>query len=113
MEEQKRYIAIVLYEYSCPNPDYESLFEECWSIIDADSVEQARQKVETLAQQNEDSYQNQYGETITVKVKHIVDVAPLLYLNRSIIDGTDLYARFFRNYQAYCDFEPLLGGQPL
>jgi len=113
MKQQQRYIAIVIYEYSSPAPDHKTLYEESWSIVDADSEEHARQKVETLAQQNEDRYQNQYGETITVKAKHIVEVAPLLYQNQTISNGTELYARHFRNYQAYCEFEPHLGGEPL
>lgn len=111
MEHSQRYIAIVVYESSSPAPDYKPLFEECWSIVEANSEEHARQKTQTLAQAGEHSYQNQYGETITVRLKQIVDVA--LILDQSMSDGADLYARFFRNYQAYCEFEPLLGGEPL
>lgn len=111
MKEQKRYIAIALYEFSCPTPDYDPLFQESWLIVESSSQEAARQKAEALARQNEGSYQNEAGETITIKLRHIVDVSPLL--DQEIRDGSELYARHFRNYEGYCAFEPLLGGQPL
>ncbi len=111
MSSTRRYMAIVLYKSSCSAPDYKPLYEECWTIIEASSEEHARQKAHTYAQQAQHSYKNQFGETITVAFKQIVDVAPLL--SDVIEDGAELYARFFRNHQAYCRFEPLLGGEPL
>ncbi|GAQ00132.1 DUF4288 domain-containing protein [Leptolyngbya sp. NIES-2104] len=111
MSSTRHYMAIVLYESSCSASDYKPLYEECWTIIEADSEEHARQKAHTHAQQAQHSYENQFAEMITVTFKQIVDVAPLL--NDVVEDGAELYARFFRNYQAYCQFEPLLGGEPL
>jgi len=111
MPQSQRYVAISIYESSSPAPDYKPLFEECLTIIEAESEEQARQKTQTAALEAQHSYQNQYGATITVTLKQIVDVA--LVLEQPMGDGANLYARFFRNYQAYCDFEPLLSGEAL
>lgn len=108
-KQQERYIAISIYEFSCVTPNYKPLFQECWSIIDATSQEEAQQKAEMLAQKSEHSYQNQDGQTITVKLRQIVDVARML--DPEMQDGAEFYARHFCNYQAYCDFEPKLGGE--
>lgn len=105
------YLAIVLYESSSPDPNYKPLYEECISLIEADSDAHARQKVEKLAIDSQTSYQNQFGQTLHQTIKHIIDVAPLV--DEKLQDGATLYARFFRNYQAYHDMEPLLSGEEL
>ena len=75
------------------------------------SLEQAREKALKYAKHQENSYRNIYKDTITWSLKHIIDVA--LVLDDSFDNGTELYARHFRNYQAYCSFEPLLSGEQL
>jgi hypothetical protein len=107
----QRYIAIVLYESSSSAPGYKPLYEECWMVVEATSEQHAHQKVHELALQSETAYQNKDGETIHQSLKQVVDVSPLL--DDTLHDGAMLYARHFRNYQAYVEMEPLLSGEEL
>jgi hypothetical protein len=55
------------------------------------------------------SYTNENGETITWSLQQVVDVNSVLDNDfDSSEDIVDLYARHFRNYEAYHSFEPLL-----
>ena len=110
-ERQSFYIAIALYESTSSNPEDRMLYEECFVLIKATSLEQAEDRAWELGKQRETSYQNEAGSTIAWSLKHIVDVASVL--DEGFEDGTELYARYFRNYQAYCSFEPLISGVPL
>ena len=102
------YIAIILYEAASDAPGYQSLYEESFVLIQASSEEEAREKATIHAQGQLSSYQNEFGETITWLFKQIIDVSPVL--SETFEDGADLYARYFRNMQAYSAFEPLLSG---
>jgi hypothetical protein len=100
------YMAVILYEAQSDTPDYEPLYEESFVLVGASTEDEAREKAAIHAQGQLSSYQNEFGETITWVVKQIVDVSPVL--NSTIEDGSELYARHFRNYQAYSAFEPML-----
>ena len=110
-ERQSYYIAIALYESTSSNPEDRMLYEECFVLIKATSLEQAKDKAWELSRRQESSYKNEAGSTIAWSLKHIVDVASVL--DEGFEDGTELYARHFRNYEAYCSFEPLLSDEPL
>jgi len=59
-------------------------------------------------------YPNEDKEIITWSLKQIVDVNSVLYDDfDDSNDGVELYARHFRNYEAYRSFEPLLSGETL
>ena len=105
------YIAIIVYESSSNALNYKPLYEECFTLIEARSLEEAREKAQICAKNNETSYENLYGETITWVTKEIVDVNNVL--DDNFKDNTDIYARHFRNYEAYRAFEPLLFGEEL
>ena len=109
--EQSFYIAVIIYESSSDIPDYQPLYEECFVLIRAISLEEAKKKALSHAQKQEGSYQNPYEQTITWFIKQIVDVNNVLYDIGE--DVTELYARHFRNYEAYCSFEPLLSKEEL
>lgn len=102
------YIALLLYEASSPAPDYKPLYEETFVLIQATSIEEAREKANRYALREQTSYFNGQGEEINRLLKHVVDVNAVLY--ETFEDETELYARYFRNYEAYRLFEPLLGG---
>lgn len=92
------YIAVLVYESSSDAAGYEPLYEESFMVLSADSDEKAREKA--LKQANEPySYKNQYGDTVTWLFKQLVDVKQLF--NDNIKDGTEIYSRYFRNYEAY------------
>lgn len=92
------YITVILYESSTTAPDDVSLYEESFLLIKAVSEEEAREKA--LKRANEPySYQNQYGNTVTWLFKQLVDVRQMF--NDNINDGTEIYSRYFQNYEAY------------
>jgi hypothetical protein len=72
------YIAVVVYESSSDAPGYQKLFEENYVLVKASSDEDARQKALQLAQKGKQTYKNEYQESITWTLKHIVDVSPVL-----------------------------------
>ena len=109
-QETSFYIAVVLFESSSATND-RPLYEECFILIQANSLEEAREKALLYSRQQECSYQNQYNDTITWTCKQIIDVNSVLYDDFSNV--TEIYARHFRNYAAYCQFEPLLSGEEL
>lgn len=105
------YIAVILFESSSNVSDYKPLYQECFVLILANSLESAKEKTLVYAQSQEISYQNENKQMITWSLKQIVDVNSVLY--DEFNNGTELYARHFRNYQAYSLFEPLLSGEEL
>jgi hypothetical protein len=104
--EPSFYMAVILSEAQSDVPDYEPLYEESFVLIAASSEDEAREKAAIHTQGQLSSYQNEFGETITWVMKQIVDVSPVL--TDTIEDGSELYVRHFRNYQAYRTFEPML-----
>lgn len=105
-KEKSFYIAVILYESSSSAPEYKPLYEECFVLVKAISVEEAYEKALSHAKEQEGSYQNEYKDTITWSLKQVVDVNSVL--SDEFDDGIELYARHFRNYEAYRLFEPLL-----
>lgn len=110
-QKESFYIAVILFESSSNKPDYQPLYEECFVLITARSLEEAKAKTLVYGQNQEGSYENEVKNIITWSLKQIVEVNSVLSDNFD--NGTELYARHFRNYQAYCLFEPLLSGEEL
>lgn len=102
------YIAIILYETWSPDPSFEPMFEECFVLLRADSDEQALARAEQRSKAQETCYTNTTGQEVHWKPKRVVDVSRIL--SDTMVDGAELYARHFTNYDAYHAFEPLLGG---
>lgn len=103
------YIAILLYKSSSDKPDYQPLYQESFVLIKATSLESAKEKALNHGKNESVSYTNENGETIAWSLQQVVDVNSVLYDDfDSSEDGVDLYARHFRNYDAYHSFEPLL-----
>jgi hypothetical protein len=102
---QSFYIAVILYESSSDAPQYTPLYQECFVLIKAESLEEAHRKALNHAEAENVSYLNEKGETITWSLQQIVDVNSVL--DEHLEDGAELYARHFRNYDAYRQFEEL------
>jgi hypothetical protein len=100
------YVAVLLSESSSDAPGYEPLYDESFVLIHADSVEAATERAHGLGQAEQTSFRNQFGETITWRLKHVVDVADVT--DEALADGSTVYSRHFRDYAAYRRFEPLL-----
>ena len=105
------YVAVIVYEFSSDTPQCQPLYREDIVLIKASTLEDAQQKTLQLAQKQETVYKNELGENITLTLKHVVDVSPIL--SENFVHGADMYARHFRNYQAYIAFEPFLSGEPV
>lgn len=101
-------MAVILYEAQSDAPNYEPLYEESFVLIGASTEDEAKGKAAIHAQGQLSSYQNEFGETITWNVKQIIDVCPVL--TNTFEDGSELYVRHFRDFQAYRAFEPMLAG---
>jgi hypothetical protein len=110
-ENSSFYVAVIVYESSSDASTYKTLYEECFVILQANSLEEAKQKAQSHGEKQRSSFKNSSGEQITWGLKSVVDVSPALY--DAMADGVDFYSRHFRNYQAYEAFEPLLAGESL
>ncbi|MEH2401342.1 DUF4288 domain-containing protein [Nostoc sp.] len=103
------YVAIILYKSSSDAPSYQSLYQESFVLIKAASLEEAKAKALNHGKNESVSYTNENGETITWSLQQVVDVNSVLDDDfDSSEEIVDLYARHFRNYEAYQSFEPLL-----
>lgn len=104
------YVALLVYESSCAAPDHEALYEETVTLVAAHSAEEAADKAHEYGKRNEVVYKNERGESLSVKLKHVVDVneAPDL-----LGDGAEIYTRHFRDYESYRKFEVMLSGESL
>lgn len=106
------YIAILLYESHSPaSTDYRPLYQEDVVLLYADSEDAAKERAAQHGRAQETTYRNADGETISVALKHVVDVNPVL--DADLSQDADLYSRHFRDYAAYQRFEPLLSGEQL
>jgi hypothetical protein len=104
-----RYVAVVLMGSSADAADYEPLYEECFLLVHARSADEAAARGERLGREQETSYRNDVGETITWRLLRVVDVSPVL--SDELEDGSTLYARHFRDYESYRRFEPLMSAE--
>ena len=107
--KQSFYIAVILYKSS--SDSQAPLYEECFTLIEANSIEKARKRTEDYAKEAEHSYVGGNGKTIFVSLERIVDVNNVL--DEDLKDGADIYARHFRNFAAYSSFEPLISGEDI
>ncbi|MEH2071575.1 MAG: DUF4288 domain-containing protein [Nostoc sp.] len=108
------YIAVILYESSSDALDYQPLYQECFVLLKASSLEKAKSKAVSYGKKQEVSYKNKDRETITWSWKQVIDVNSVLDDDFDLANnGVDLYARHFRNYEAYHSFEPFLSQEEL
>lgn len=109
--ETEYYIAVLLFRGAQDEAGEASLYEESFTLLTASSEEEARVKALACGKDREHSYRNEDGELVSWKMEQVVDVC--LAVDGEVTDGAELYSRFFRDYAAYWNFEPLLGGKPL
>lgn len=100
------YIAIILMKSSSPSPEYIPLYEELFVLIIADTLHNARQKAIAYGTNQETDYYNENKWFISLRMKKVIDVNPVL--SDTIKDVTELYARHFKNFDAYRNFEALI-----
>ena len=98
------YVGIVVFELSRVGTQ-KSYFREDFYIVYADTDEAASERVQALAHAQEDEGDAEHG---SVKVRHIVDIAPALY--GTVEKDIDLYSRHVASLEDYKRFEMKLGG---
>lgn len=102
------YIAILVYESASDASDYVPMYCEDIAVLWATNAEHAHAKAQRRAVEAETNYYNRDGDTITWRLKHVIDVNPALADDLTV--DADLYSRHFRDYDAYRQFEPYLSG---
>ncbi|MFC4944667.1 DUF4288 domain-containing protein [Pseudonocardia sp. GCM10023141] len=107
------YIAILLSESSgsVGSAGRSPLYCEDIMLVHATSIEDARDRARRRGEQASTTYATADGGQVRWSFVQVVDVAPIL--DNDLTRDADLYARFFRNHQAYRAFEPLLDAAPL
>jgi hypothetical protein len=102
------YIAILLFESTSESGKKDPMYQESFVLLQAANEEEAHTQAREHGRRGCVSYESAEGETIQWTLKHVVDVSQIL--DDELKHGSELYARHFKNYKAYYDFEPLLGG---
>jgi uncharacterized alkaline shock family protein YloU len=97
------YIAVFISECTVENSNINTLYQECFTLIKASSLEEAKQKAIDHANNTVNvSYANEYGKTVTWVVKQIIEVTNTLEDKFDLYaDAVDLYVRGFEDYEAY------------
>lgn len=98
MDRRSFYIAVILSELSSTAEDYEPLCEESFVLISAASQAEALDKAKEHARARKDEYENVLGDPVSWSPT-LVELGDSLV--DSFEDGSEFYARFFRNRRAY------------
>jgi hypothetical protein len=106
-KDRRVFAALLVYESFSSARDYRPLYEETVTLFTAESDEIARRKAQLHGENRETSYDNADGDTITWRLKHVIDVTEVI--DNPSDDGAEVYTRHFGNYQAYEMFESQLG----
>lgn len=104
--DQFFYVAVLLFKASSSAVNDNPLYEESFILIKATTLDEAKEKALVYGNQEQCTYQNEFGDTISWSFMQIVDISSVL--QDIFNDETELYSRHFRNYDAYKLFEPLM-----
>ncbi|MFG2141129.1 DUF4288 domain-containing protein [Streptomyces sp. NPDC048650] len=105
------HVAIVLMEAHSDAAGRPPLFQETFLLVHAPDEKSARERVVQRARAAETAYRNDRGETVTWRLRTIVDVKEAE--DTDLSGDADLYTRHFRDYASYERFEPLLSGEEI
>ncbi len=97
-QQSSYYIAVIVSRSSSTAIDYVPLCEESFVLLEATSLDEATEKAMARTVAEENQYENVYGDTITWSPR-LVELGDAL--QDTFEDGSELYARFFRNHEAY------------
>lgn len=104
------YAALVLTKATTDDPASAPLFEETVLLVHAETVDEAWSKADAIARSRLARYRNADGRLVTWSLERIVDVAPTIH--DPAMDGAEVYARHFENFDDYVRFESLMRRQP-
>ena len=101
------FAGVLLTKSSSDRDGHKPLFEESVVVVSAINLAEAKRKIDELAAGEVTSYVAVDGARISWELLHVLDVQEL---RTAPEDGATIYARHFRDYEAYRRFEPLLEG---
>jgi hypothetical protein len=93
------FIATLIYKSKSHHEDYQPLFEESMVLIEADSLDVAKDIALKFALSRDTTFTNAYGQTISWTLHQIADVRPTLV--DSILTPCEIISRHFSNLEAY------------
>ncbi|KST68962.1 DUF4288 domain-containing protein [Mastigocoleus testarum] len=98
------YVVIYVSKVSVENSETEAPYQEGCFLIQAFSEEEAQQKVAKYIERYENnvSYKNVYGQTVTWKLQELMSVMGTLDQNLDFDEEfVDIYARSFDDFDSY------------
>lgn len=101
----EHYLAVLVHEATSEAPGHVPFYEESFVLLKAESRQEAAEKANSLGKQQEASFDDEQHRPVTWKLKQVVEVKPVE--DDTFDDGSELYSRFFRNYEAYRGMDPL------
>lgn len=110
-ESARPYVALLLFGFASPAPGHRPLFREDVTLLHATSREDAEALAAEHGRSQENTYRNEVGEEITLRLLQVVDVVESL--DDDLTGTADLYSRHFTDLASYRAFDPMLDGAPL
>ena len=106
--DKEWYTAIIITRSASTASDYRPLYQESMVLLQAASQEEADEGAKWWADNNTPSYANSLGEQIEWKLVRVLEVKKTDDPPGHFVE---IHTRFFRDYEAYRRFEPLLDGE--
>lgn len=101
------YSAATLYE--CLVNNESDIFELRAYLVQADNQEMATEKALAIAKKNENSYKNEFGQTVDWKFKDLLSVEDMT----SVEDGTEIFSMFLSRQEAASIGQPFPENDPM
>lgn len=102
MAPQQIFIASTLFKSISSNSQYKSLFEECFTLVKAYSLEEASEKIIRSAINKQSTFKNEKGEEISWTFIKLNDINNILYdISFEEGDEIDIYSRHFTDIELY------------
>jgi hypothetical protein len=98
--------ALILEQAILADDKSPELYCENVVIFEAGSIDEARIAAEEYGNTQAHSYFNGYGQQVSWSLVRVVDVQEVL--DQPIKHASEVYSRFFRNFDDYVRFEPLM-----
>jgi Domain of unknown function (DUF4288) len=103
------YICVSIHEASSDAQDFSALYEERLTLIEARSKAEAMQKAQQMVKMATHTYKNENGDTISWKCRRVVHVTEMA--DGALVDGAEIYGRYFRDLDVYERLESELGAR--
>jgi hypothetical protein len=103
---RQMYFSALILEKATVGKEPAHLFCEIVVIFEAKSIEDARIAAQKHGETQAHSYFNEEGQYVSWSLERVVDVQ--VVLDQPVKHASEVYSRFFRNFDDYVRFEPLM-----